>query len=265
MWSMGGGSRTVKVLQGVMLCWLLGWYIKCYFFLPYFLEVTFRVPVHHRLFPAFFENPLVSTICYLLPLISVPAILRPGRRRMIFTTALMAVCSFILMGHINTYNDATFVTSFWVALWMLFVAWRYDVAERETAEQACPIASWMMGVIFLAGAVGKLTPEYLSGEAFFRIFWPDNVTWPHSWLLATYSKSQLATISFYMSRIIIGMELFLAGMPFYGSRHKYWVAPVILVCFTITNTWAILSVLSCLIGMMLGCWFLSGRKATADA
>lgn len=261
----GRRSRTVSVIQGVMVCWLIGWYIKAYFFFPYFLEVTFRVPAHHRLFPGFFENPVVSTVCFLLPLICVPAILRPGRRRLIASQLIMIGCALILMGHLNTYNDATFVTSFWVALWLLFLSWRYDRRATQTAAQACLLARWVMGVIFLAGFVGKLTPEYLSGEAFYRIFWPDNTTWPHSWLLAHFDQHQLATLSFYMSRIIIGTELFLAGIPFYPSRHIYWVAPVIMAGFTVTNTWAILSVLFCLIGMMLGCWRLSGKEAGADA
>ncbi len=260
-----GRSRVVSVVQGVMLFWLVGWYIKAYFFFPYFLEVTFRVPVHHRLFPSFFEDPLVSAVGFLLPLLCLPAVLRPGRRRLTGSCLLMAVCSLVLMLHINTYNDATFVTSFWVAAWLLFLSWRYDDRPRETAAQGRLIARWLVGLIFMAGFVGKWTPEYLSGEALYRIFWPDNTVWPHSWLLANYSMPQLATFSYYLSRMVIATELFLAAVPLYSSPHIYWVVPVILLCFMLTNTWAILSVLLCLIGMMLGCWFLKEEGAVRHA
>lgn len=252
-----GRSRAVTALQMVMVFWLLGWFIKAYFFFPYLLNVAFRVPVHHALFPPFFESPLVSAAAYLSPLICLPAILRPGRYRMVFSSMVMVVCSLVLLCHINGYNDATFVTSFWVGLWLLWLSWRYEASPGLTRDQACLLARWILGVIFLAGFVGKCTPEYLTGEAFFRIFWEDNNIWPHSWLMKNLSEAQLARLSFYMSRIIIGMELFLAGTPFYSSRHIYWLLPLVLICFTLTNTWAILSVLLCLIGMSLSCWYLS--------
>lgn len=250
-------SKVLSVAQGVMLIWLIGWYIKAYFFFPYFVQVAFEVPVHHALFPAFFESPEVSLFAFLLPMLCLPAILRPARTRLMVSSVIMIVCSLILMGHLNTYNDATFVTSFWVALWLLFLSVRYDKLPDVTKGQACLLARWIMGVIFLAGFIGKSTPEYLSGEAFYNIFWKANIYWPHTWLIANFNEAELMQFSFYFSRMIIATELFLACIPFYTSRHIYWIAPVILAGFTVTNSWAILSVLLCLMGMMVGCWFLS--------
>lgn len=238
-----------------MLFWLAGWYCKAYFLLPYFFEVIYKVPVIHDLFPALFINPTVSVVFYIIPAFIIPSIIRPSQSRLIFSGVLMTVSSLMMLLHINSYNDATFVTSFWVGLWILWLSFHSDREDQILPQQAVLLAKLILGVIFFAGFIGKLTPDYLSGKVFYQIFWGDNKLWPHDWLIAHFSPNQLKSLSLYFSTFIIYTELLLACTPLFHSRFIFYLAPVLLLCFMITNTWAIFSVVGCLIGMMLSCLF----------
>lgn len=247
-----------------MLFWVLGWYCKSYFFFPYFLEVIFKIPVFHPLFPPFFLNPYVSVIFFFLPAFCIPALIRPTRARLIFSSVLMVVSSLIMMLHINSYNDATFVTSFWVGIWVMWLGFQSHRTDVVLHQQACLLARLVLGLIFFSGFVGKFTPEYLSGKAFYHIFWGENKLWPHDLLIAHFTPDQLKTISLYFSTFIVYSELVLACSPLFHSRFIFILAPVILSCFMITNTWAIFSVVGCLIGMMLSCLFYLRTKSRSS-
>ncbi|MBP9853977.1 MAG: hypothetical protein KBD53_03815 [Candidatus Omnitrophica bacterium] len=243
------------VIRWTMVFWLLGWYCKSYFLLPYMTQVIYTVPVVHPLFPPFFLNPHVSVIFFFLPALCIPAVICPTRLRLIFSGLLMTMSSLIMMLHINSYNDATFVTSFWVGLWIIWTGFKSDHVDAVFRQQACLLARLVIGLIFFAGFVGKLTPEYLSGEVFYRIFWSEKTLWPHTWLMAHFTADQLKVVSVYFSNFIVCSELLLACAPLLYSRFIFVIAPIILCCFMITNTWAIFSVVGCLIGMMLSCLF----------
>lgn len=223
--------------------------------MPYLFEVVYNVPIIHHLFPSFFINPAVSVVFYLLPAFIIPSVFRPGRGRLIFSGVLMTVSSLMMLLHINSYNDATFVTSFWVGFWILWLSCQSDRTDYDLPQQAVLLAKLILGVIFFAGFIGKFTPEYLSGKAFYHIFWGDNKLWPHDWLIAHFSPDQLKSLSLYFSTFIIYTELLLACTPLFHSRFIFYLAPVLLLCFMITNTWAIFSVVGCLIGMILSCLF----------
>jgi len=243
------------VIRFVMFFWLAGWYCKAYFMMPYLFEVVYKVPVIHPLFPSLFINPTVSVVFYIIPALIIPSVIRPSRGRLIFSGVLMMVSSIMMLLHINSYNDATFVTSFWVALWILWLSCQSERTDQDLPQQAVLLAKLILGVIFFAGFIGKLTPEYLSGKVFYHIFWGDNKLWPHDWLIAHFSQNQLKSLSLYFSTFIIYTELLLACTPLFHSRFIFYLAPVLLLCFMITNTWAIFSVVGCLAGMMLSCLF----------
>lgn len=246
---------NLAVIRLAIMFWLLGWYCKSYFFLPYFLEVIFKIPVIHPLFPPFFLNPYVSVVFFFVPAFCIPSLIRPTKPRLIFSSILMTVSSLVMMLHINSYNDATFVTSFWVSFWIMWLAFQSHRTDSVLRQQACLLARLILGLIFFAGFVGKLTPEYLSGKVFYQIFWGESKVWPHNWLIAHFNPEQLKAISLYVSTFIIFSELLLACAPMFRSRFVFVLAPCILSCFMITNTWAIFSVVGCLIGMMVSCLF----------
>lgn len=246
-------DRNVMVIRVAILFWWIGWYIKTIFLAPYFFDFCFEVPIYHDLFPAFFSDPRVSAFFYLLPTLIIIALVFPRRRNLLLSGTIMTVSSLVLMLHINSYNDATFVTSFWVGIWVLWLSVQSKREDALLPEQACGLARLILGLIFFAGFIGKLTPQFISGEVFYNIFWVENTIWPHDWLIERVSPQQLKSWSRYMAGLIIVTEGVLGLAPLIRLRWFYIGAPLVMIGFTITNTWAILSVLSCLIGMMWSC------------
>ena len=251
--SISAENRNVMVIRITILFWWIGWYIKTIFLAPYFFDFCFEVPVYHKLFPVFFTDPRVSAFFYLLPTLIVIALVFPRRRNLLLAGMIMSISSMVMMLHINSYNDATFVTSFWVGLWVLWLSLQSKPVDAVLPEQACFLARLVLGLIFFAGFIGKLTPQFMSGEVFHNIFWVDNTIWPHKRLIENYSQLQLMSWSRYAAGMIVVTEGILALAPLIRSRWFYIISPMVMLGFTITNTWAILSVLSCLIGMMWSC------------
>ena len=198
-----------RVIQYAMLFWLLGWFIKISFFADYLAVYIFAIPIRHDLFPTFFVNPYVAVFFYYLPTLAFPAILLPTRNRLIFSNLIFLGCSLVLMNHIDTYNDATFVTSFWVSLWLLWFSINSDRKDDAVHFHAKILAQCIIGMIFLGGFVGKLTPQYFSGEAFYNIFFHKDAYWPHSWLRTHYSVDQIKIYSQYFSWSVMVMEFLL--------------------------------------------------------
>ncbi len=255
-------AQNVLVLQVVMTFWLIGWFIKAVFLGPYLLDVAFDVTAGHAMFPVIFQDPRVSAFLYVLPALSLPSLISPTQGRLLFAAIIMILSSLGLMLHLNTYNDATFVTSFWVAIWIFGLGTQLKRKSEVLGLQARLLARLIVGCVFFAGFIGKLTPEYFSGEAFYNIFWVRNDIQPHAWLIEQYSADQLKQLSIYVSHAIIVIEFLLACLPIFPWRWIYIVAPVVMAGFVITNTWAILSVLSCMMGLLWGC-LLFDRSRTA--
>jgi len=244
-------TKHILIIRIILIAWLIGWFIKWIFFDPYLLAHIQKFPVYHDLFPYFFQSKLVVQTCYLLPLIVIPSIVYPTKARLIAASLLLVICSAILLTHIDTYNDATFVTSFWVSLWGLWFCFNIHREDQSFYQQGCVLAQLLVGMVFLGGLVGKLTNEYFTGEAIYKIFLANSYYWPHTWITDTFSLAQVRVISLCLSWVIIASELFLSLTPVLPIRLIFTVGPVLLLGFTLTNTWMILSVVSCLIGLMM--------------
>ena len=240
------------IIRGVMITWLLGWYIKGHFFFLYLFHEIVTVPISNSFFPAVFSNSLVAQFAYVLPLLTIFAIFQPHKGYFCLSSCLMIFSSAILCWHEDTYNDATFVTSFWVALWLLWVSINLDRRDREFRGHARVLAVSILSIVFMGGVVGKLTPEYWNGEIVYHIFFVQDNHSPIIGLKRILSLEQLRSLSVVISRLIIGVEVFFSFSLFLPFRlFRFW-APLLMGGITLFSTWRILSVLSCLIGMI---WF----------
>ncbi len=247
----------------VMLTWLLGWFIKARFFVDYLFIHFVKYPILHALFPKFFLNPYVAQFFYFFPVVVLSCFFSSKKADYKLISVLMMVCSAILCWHINTYNDATFVTSFWVALWLFWFSCHGDHEGQQFYLHACVLAQCIVGMIFLGGLVGKLTPEYYSGEAIYNIFIKDRMYWPFSLIREIFSLPQQHSLAMLASRVIILGEAILAlaavcPLPFVCVVFVWMVVGLVIFC-----TWMILSVLLCLLGMLLACLWLR-RKTFQD-
>ena len=256
---------NLKAIKVVMIFWLLGWTIKSLFFFPYLLGEIVDYPIIHPLFPEFFRSPTVAQLAYFLPWVGFLALLSEGKRSLIATSCLFVLASLVLMCHSDTYNDATFVTSFWSGLWLLWFAVNLDRTDGNLRLHACALAQSMIGIIFLGGAVGKFTPEYWNGTIIYNVFFFQGQDGLARDIIHHLSIGQQKVWAMYFSRMIIFTEGFLVLSPLWPTRFIATIGPIFILAITFFSTWRILSVVACLIGLFLGCLYLQEPEDGHDA
>ena len=237
----------------VIIGWLFGWYVKGCFYYPYLTHTVYQYPVTHPLFPNLFLDPNLSTVSYFLPLVAGVTLFSRRRLNFCLISGILLICSMMLTLHIDTYNDATFVTSFWVALWLLWFSLSLDRTDEALRRHGRKLAQCIVGLIFLGGFAGKLTAGYWSGEVIYNIFLSTKDT-PVGTILNVFPAELRPVITMYISRTIIAGELILALSPFLSYRLVAVLAAAVFSIMTLFSTWRIMSVNSSLMGMLLGCW-----------
>jgi lipoprotein signal peptidase len=106
-------------------------------------------------------------------------------------------------------------------------------------------------MIFLGGAVGKLTPEYWSGEVFFQIYFVDRDFWVFNLLRSRFEPETLREIATYYSRMVIGTEMAVAGFWLLPRKVAAVLTLIVLLCLTLFSNFNLFSVTFCLIGLCL--------------
>lgn len=256
-------ATVYRVFLFTTFFWIAGWMVKAIFFKPYLFSFIETYPIHHPLFPAWFKNSLVAQIAYTLPLLAVILIFSRRKIFCILSSGIFIVASLTLLWHNDTYNDATFVTSFWTALWLLWLSFNMDSQRKDLGLHAKVLAQAIVGMTFFGGFVGKLTPAYFNGDAIFYIFFAERTYWPFSWLV-NFPIDQQREIARILSLSIVAMEGFIALGPLVPFRFYAIVVPVLLLGFVIMNTWMILSVVLSLVGLLWACWYWSFQENKAS-
>lgn len=244
-------ARLFRIFRLVVLAWLLGWFFKFTFFSTYFRHIIHAFPVTHEQFPSFFTNNVVSMLFYFLPVVVLPALFIPRRIIAMLTAGILLLASIVSGLHINTYNDMTFVSSFWVALWLLWLS--IHIHNPQQAVVHGPrLIKCLIGMIFLGGTVGKLTDEYWNGEVFYNTVVKQTPGFFGLYLRENFPLDQQHAIVALISKLIIIVEAALVFSPLYPYRF-FTIFGVFSVCMLVVfRSWQILSVLSCLTGMILG-------------
>lgn len=242
------------VLSGL----LLGWFIKLkVFFWNYLNVITFKYPVSFSQFPALFESPATAQLMYFLPVMTLPAVFLKGENISIIYHKICCIClifaSLFMMLHSATYNDATFVTSFWVSLWLLWFTFHF---ESKYYKDACKLAMAVVCFIFLGGLTGKLSSEWWSGEVMFGITQSTFKHWPFTWIKNNTTYEELKTFSMVLSWGIIFLEAAIVSSFFWPLRFSLKIIPALIAGIIFFRTWLILSVISCLILLLTGCYLL---------
>ncbi len=242
---------NLQILRVAMGAWFFGWFIRFQYFKTYLFTFIERYPITFDFFPGFLQQGEVSMVVFFLPILIVPALQIPSQRRMIVASMTLLVTATISMLHLDTYNDATNVTCFWSAIWLLWFSvncHRTDVAFRT---QARFLVQLIVTVIFVGGFVGKITPAYLSGQAWFEMFMSKDSYFFGS-VLRGLIDADPRLLSRYLSWGMIFAEGCMGLMILVPYRLGAICASVLmLLMLLMSNTVLILSVLGCLIGMML--------------
>ena len=262
-------ERHNRVMKCVLGGLLLGWFIKMpTFFWTYFNSTLHKYPMSFELFPSVFENPFIAQVFYFLPSLTVFAFfIKPEKWRSsskLFTGAslIFLLSSIVLMLHSATYNDATFVTSFWVSLWL---TWFSCHRQEEHWPHACTLALALVSVIFLGGFIGKCSADWWSGKVLYGIIQSFFNHWPFEWLKNNTTFEELETISKVMSWSIIFIELVLASCVFWRRSIALKYVPWILLGIVFFRTWRILSVISSFMAVLWACLYLLPSKTAEEA
>lgn len=240
---------NVRVFRIVAAAWLLGWFWKAWFFAGYYFGEIWAHPMHYSELPRVLVHPAVAAITWVSPLLVIVAIAMP--RFMRPASWLMVAASLVACVHFEMFSDATFVTSFWVALWLTWFTANAHRTDASFYMHARVLAQCTIGLVFLGGAVGKLTGEYWNGEAFYQLYFVQKTGWPYSWLREAYAVDTLRTIATWFSRGVIVAELGLALSPLAPYRVVAIGGTIAMVGMVVISTFYLLSVMACLIGLLL--------------
>jgi hypothetical protein len=248
--SAGSARRALRI---VGLGWLSAWYVKGDFLALYLLWDIRAHPVIHPLFPPLMRDPNVAAAAYFAPALCLVLLFAGSMTPLRIAAFVMLVSALVLCAHADTYNDVTFMTSFWVALWINWLVWGWDRLAERGVEHALMLAKGVLGMIFFGGAVGKLTSEYLSGEAVYQIYIVQKDYWFYPWLRGIIPVEALRQLATALSWTTIALELLLASAPLWPFRAVFWFAIVTLPGMTLVSTWRLYSVLGSLLWMLVAC------------
>lgn len=257
-------NREYLVFRLAVIAWLIGWFFKYAFFAPHLLFQIHEYPVIIQQFPAFFQNKYVAGYAYFLPLLAIIGIFFQRRRVYLTIGLVLLSCATLLGLHIDTYNDMTFISSFWVAIWLVWYAYYIDDTDH-IKQQAPMLAKCIIGLLFLGGTIGKLTPEYWSGEVFYNTVIRQTPGFFGSLVVQYCSVEQQKFIMSLVSKIIIIAEGLLVLSPVYPYRLFATFSALTILMLVFFRHWQILSVLSCLGGMVLACLLLIHQRQKSHA
>lgn len=247
-------ERYRSAARVVVIFWLVGWFIKLSFFSQYLFREIVAYPVVLDFFPEFFRSPISAQVFYILPVFALPVFFRPHLFYFRLASLVMTVSSAVLLLHQDTHNDATFVTSFWAAAWFLWFVYKMGAKEEMVYVHAQSLALCVISVIFLGGLVGKLTPEYWSGEVFSNIFLQQNYGLLGEWVRAHVSAETIRFHFQWIAKMIILGEACLAFALFLPYRLVCVIGITFMLTTSVYTTWMIFSVMFCLIGLLLAGW-----------
>jgi hypothetical protein len=118
-------------------------------------------------FPFLFRDPTIYLICHLLPLV-IAAYLFFVRARSFYTIFSVSyfVCSFILLSHQNSYNNAEHVVDFWLSLWMIWYCLNWNDQSENFSKRSSYLCLSIISMMFFCAGLGKICSSYLDGLLF---------------------------------------------------------------------------------------------------
>lgn len=243
-------NDAMAVFRFAMLGWYVGWYSKISMFIDE-ANIHLYYPLEHPSFTGFRVNGMVMFGALMVPMLFGLLLIKMSRLKLIIVALSTIICSVILLIHVASFNDATFTTSFWAGLWLLWLAGNCERNDYDLVRQGRRLALMTVSLMFLGGFIGKLTPEFWSGEMFYNYFFLSREILFYPWLRENLHPQQLRDLATWFSRFVVVME---------GAMMLFWLlpfkraAPLMIFCCSciiLGSTPWLISVFGCLIGMLL--------------
>lgn len=203
-------------------------------------------------FPTFFRLQSSLVVAYVVALAGsgLTVFLRSKFVLLIFGFANLCALS-ILCLHQNSYNDVTFLTCAWTSLWCLWLTSRLGESFTTLYPRAAWLSHMILSMIFLGGAVGKLTPGYWSGEVLHKIYFEGRDFWTYNLMRESMSEDALRNAATWHSRMVVISELVCGFLWLMPRKIASAVAIVVLCGIALTNNLLLFSVVTCLIALSL--------------
>ena len=182
-------------------------------------------PVDDHFFPAPLRNPVLLLIAALIPILTgAMALYRPSRERMRGAAVTELLATGVLLLHQATYFYATWVIGFWVAAYLVWLAWPASRSEFIAATRGPFLAQLLIAFFFLGGAVGKWTPGYWSGDVFYDVFLRHQAYVAYAQAHLGLDPPALHDVARWLSRLVVLFESALAGLILLPARAAMMVA-----------------------------------------
>lgn len=211
-----------------------------------------KIPLEDPFFPSWLESVWTLSLVYLGSVAAILLNLITGSR------ILQRVCSAItflgasvLCIHQGSYNDMTFVTTWWASLWSLWYVYRMDDLDQgPLLRRAAFLSRIIISMILLGGAAGKWTGEYWSGDVLYDIYFVDREFWLFNWMRSSMDADALRWAATWHSRMVIATET-IAGLGLWllPARAAAIVAILLLASIALMSNFFLFSVLFSLIGL----------------
>lgn len=230
------------VNMGILGAWLT--------LLPYFSEfpgIYHQTPLLMGFFPALLRSAPVFAAAWLVPMLGAGLVLRfPEYLR--YQLGLWVVASLVLLWHQGSYNDATFVTSFWAALWALWASGRAEESQQDR-QNAILLAKLIISMIFLGGVVGKFTAGYWDGTVLYEIYFRQRDFWTFNIARSLLDADQLRTAATIYSRIVSVSELAAVFVVLVPNRGAFILYGALLLLIPLLSNWYLFSVVFSVMGL----------------
>lgn len=215
-------------------------------------QVYFRLPMRDDFFPLWLQSATVSTGAFAATVAALTGLLISNRLRVMIRAAIVSLAGLtVLCLHQHAYNDMTFITCWWSAVWCLWMLVQTGRRPEGQLRRGVFMAHLLLSVILLGGAVGKMSPGYWSGEVFYGIYFGSRDFWVYNLLRGQFDESTLRTVSCTYSRMVIVTELACGGLWLLPPRWASSLAIVVMLGIALmSNVW-LFSVLTCLIGLAI--------------
>lgn len=263
-WATVKGRQLIafKIVQfGTLLAllWKLPFFIDC-------ARIYFSIPLHQSFFPAFFSAATVVIAAYWAAVVGLGYLWLTesdtGRRRAAWSVVGALT---ILILHQGTYNDMTFTTAWWAAIWSAWFAGRIDENDRELLDRGARLSRTILSVILLGGAVGKWTAEYWSGQVLYEIYFVDRDFWIYNLIRSTLAPETVREVATWYSRKVIIVETICGfGLWILPPRIAAAVGMLVFASIALTSNFYLFSVVLSLIALAAVGWFVPPRQKVAE-
>lgn len=251
------GAR-LTAFRVVLAAWLFGWFVNAPGFWDNFRD-GLAVPMHLPTLPRGLCDERVAMAFYVIPIVGLAALFAPRAARAV--TAVLVVCALGALLHGQTGSDATFLTSFWSATWLAWTAHGGGRDDDRALVHGRALAQAIVGTLFLGAAIGKLTPEFEGGQAFYELYFRHNGNWPYPWLRRELAVDSVRGLATAFSRCAIAAELVLAGAPLWPSSFVLSGVAVTALAMMTAWTFHLASVLSSVVGLAVAAYLLDRELA----